>query len=316
MTKLSVVVAVFNEEDNIRPLIKSITEVFEGSDLDYEIIIVDDGSTDNTVGEVKNFLTNKLVLVELKGNFGQTAALKAGIDISEGDYIGTLDGDLQNDPLDLLLMHNLIIEKDCDFITGIRANRFDGFFLRKLPSRIANRIIGIISGTGIKDNGCGTKLFRADVLRELPLYGERHRFLPTLAALEGASFEQLNVNHHPRIHGKSKYGLGRTFKVISDLMLLNFTRKYRQKPMYLFGTIGFIASFLGIAILVYMLIEKLGGHDIWGRPLLLLGILLLLFGFQIISTGLLIDAVIRNSYETDRLKPYKIKRVVKADQKA
>lgn len=316
MAKLSIVVAVYNEEENINPLIKRITEVFVNSKLDYEIIFVDDGSTDNTVSEIKNNLGNKVILVELKGNFGQTAALKAGIDTAEGDFIGTLDGDLQNDPVDLPLMYDLIIEKDCDFITGIRGNRFDGFILRKLPSRIANWIIRIISGTGIKDNGCGTKLFRADVLRELPLYGERHRFLPTLAAIEGARFEQVIVSHHPRIHGKSKYGLGRTFKVISDLILLNFTRKYRQKPMYLFGTIGVIASFLGMAILVYMLIEKLTGHDIWGRPLLLLGILLLLFGFQIISTGLLIDAVIRDSYETDRLKPYKIKRVVKAGKEA
>ncbi len=313
MTKLSVVVAVYNEEENISPLINRISEVFEKAIFDYEIIIVDDGSTDNTITEVKKYLDSKVILVELKGNYGQTAALKAGIDIAEGKFIGTLDGDLQNDPLDLPIMYDLILEKDCDFITGIRANRFDGFFLRKIPSRIANWVIRIISGTGIKDNGCGTKLFRADVLRELPLYGERHRFLPTLAALEGARYEQVNVSHHPRIHGKSKYGLGRTFKVISDLILMNFIRKYRQKPMYLFGTLGFISSFIGMAILIYMLIEKLGGHDIWGRPLLLLGILMLLFGFQIISTGLLLDAVIRTTYETDRLKPYKIKRVVKAE---
>lgn len=313
MAKISIVVALFNEEENINPLVKNICDAFDTSGMNYEIVLVDDGSTDNTRAEIRKVLNDKIILVELKGNFGQTAALKAGIDTAEGEFIATLDGDLQNDPVDLPMMYDLLQEKDCDFVTGIRKNRYDGFVLRKIPSRIANRIVRMISRTGIKDNGCGTKIFRAEVLKELPLYGERHRFLPTLAALEGASFEQVDVNHHPRIHGKSKYGLGRTFKVISDLILLHFSKKYRQKPMYLFGTVGVISSVIGAAILIYMLVEKFLGHDIWGRPLMLLGILLLLFGFQIISTGLLIDAVIRNSYEADRLKPYKIRRVVKAD---
>ena len=178
---------------------------------------------------------------------------------------------------------------------------------------MANWIIRKITGTKIRDNGSGIKLFKADIIKELPLYGERHRFLPTLAVLEGASVEQVNVRHHPRIHGKSKYGLGRTLKVVSDLILLQFSRKYRHKPMYLFGPAGVITSLAGFVILIYLFIEKLMGHDIWGRPIMLLSILLILFGFQIISTGLLIDAVIRNIYETDKVKPYKIKRVVKAE---
>ena len=208
---------------------------------------------------------------------------------------------------------NLLIEKDCDFVIGIRANREDGYILRKIPSYFANWIIRKITGTKIRDNGSGIKLFKADIIKELPLYGERHRFLPTLAVLEGASVEQVNVRHHPRIHGKSKYGLGRTLKVISDLILLQFSQKYRHKPMYLFGPVGFITSLAGFVILIYLFIEKLMGHDIWGRPIMLLSILLILFGFQIISTGLLIDAVIRNIYETDKVKPYKIRRVVKAE---
>ena len=211
------------------------------------------------------------------------------------------------------MMLNLLNEKDCDFVIGIRANREDGFIFRKIPSFMANWIIRKITGTKIRDNGSGIKLFKADIIKELPLYGERHRFLPTLAVLEGASVEQVNVRHHPRIHGKSKYGLGRTLKVISDLILLQFSQKYRHKPMYLFGPVGFITSLAGFVILIYLFIEKLMGHDIWGRPIMLLSILLILFGFQIISTGLLIDAVIRNIYETDKVKPYKIRRVVKAE---
>ena len=313
MVKISIVVALYNEEENISPLIAKIDRAFQTGDIVYEAILVNDGSTDSTANEIMRKVSEKVTLVDLRRNYGQTAALKAGVDQADGDYIATLDGDLQNDPEDLPMMLNLLNEKDCDFVIGIRANRDDGFILRKIPSFMANWIIRKITGTKIRDNGSGIKLFKAHIIKELPLYGERHRFLPTLAVLEGASVEQVNVRHHPRIHGKSKYGLGRTLKVISDLILMQFSRKYRQKPMYLFGSAGVITSLAGFVILIYLFIEKLMGHDIWGRPIMLLSILLILFGFQLISTGLLVDVVIRNIYETDKVKPYKIKRVVKAE---
>ena len=313
MVKISIVVALYNEEENIRPLITGINKAFQSGEIEYEVILVNDGSTDGTASEIMKQVSDKVTFVDLKKNYGQTAGLKAGVDQADGNYIATLDGDLQNDPEDLPMMLNLLMEKDCDFVIGIRANREDGYILRKIPSYFANWIIRKITRTKIKDNGSGIKLFKAEVIKELPLYGERHRFLPTLAVLEGASVEQVNVRHHPRIHGKSKYGLGRTFKVISDIILLQFSRKYRQKPMYLFGSVGVVTSLAGFVILIYLFIEKLMGHDIWGRPIMLLSILLILFGFQIISTGLLIDAVIRNTYETEKVKPYKIKRVVKAE---
>ncbi len=313
MVKISIVVALYNEEENISPLIANIDKAFQSGNIEYEAILVNDGSTDSTADEIRRQVGVKVTLVDLKRNYGQSAAIKAGVDQADGDYIATLDGDLQNDPEDLPMMLNLLKERDCDFVTGIRATRHDRFIQRKIPSYIANWMIRKIAGTNIRDNGSGIKLFKADIIKNLPLYGERHRFLPTLAVLEGASVEQVNVRHHPRIYGRSKYGLGRTLKVISDLILLQFSRKYLQKPMYLFGSAGVVTSLAGFVILIYLFIEKLMGRDIWGRPIMLLSILLILFGFQIISTGLMIDTVVRNTYETEKAKPYKIKEIVKAE---
>jgi glycosyltransferase involved in cell wall biosynthesis len=313
MGKLSIIIAVYNEEDNIKPLITSINKVFLNSGIDYEVIFIDDGSVDRTANVIREFVNNNITLIELKRNFGQTAALKAGIDNSDGEYIATLDGDLQNDPEDLLIMLDLIKKTDSDIVTGIRVNRKDDFLLRKIPSYAANYIIRKVTHTKIIDNGCGIKIFKSNILKELPLYGERHRFLVSLAVLEGASIEQINVKHHPRVHGKSKYGLGRTLKVISDLILMTFLKKYGQKPMHLFGTTGVITSLAGAIILIWLLIQKIQGYDIWGRPLMMLGILLIFIGFQIISTGLILDMIIRKDYETNSIKPYKIKRVSRVE---
>jgi glycosyltransferase involved in cell wall biosynthesis len=313
MVKLSVIIAVYNEEDNIKPLINSINNALQQSGTEYEVIFVDDGSVDNTAKMIRENISRNITLIELKRNFGQTAAMKAGIDHASGEYIATLDGDLQNDPEDLLMMLDLIRKNDCDIITGIRADRHDDFFMRKIPSVIANFVVRKVTHTNIKDNGCGIKIFKSGILKELPLYGERHRFLASLAAMDGATVEQVEVKHHPRISGKSKYGLGRTLKVISDLILMNFSRKYSQKPMYLFGTIGIITILAGSAILLLLLVQKILGQDIWGRPIMILGVLLMFIGFQIISTGLILDLVIRNDYEKNAVKPYKIKRVSRAE---
>jgi len=313
MVKLSVIIAVYNEEDNIKPLINSINKALQHSGTEYEVIFVDDGSVDNTAKMLRENISRNITLIELKRNFGQTAAMKAGIDHASGEYIATLDGDLQNDPGDLLMMLDLIRKNDCDIITGIRADRHDDFFMRRIPSVIANFIVRKVTHTNIRDNGCGIKIFKSGILKELPLYGERHRFLASLAAMDGATVEQVEVKHHPRISGKSKYGLGRTLKVISDLILMNFSRKYSQKPMYLFGTIGIITILAGSVILLWLLIQKILGQDIWGRPIMILGVLLMFIGFQIISTGLILDLVIRNDYEKNAVKPYKIKRVSRAE---
>jgi glycosyltransferase involved in cell wall biosynthesis len=314
MVELSVIIAVYNEEENIKPLIDKINEAFLPGSTEHEVIFVDDGSIDNTPETIRDNIQPNISLVELKRNFGQTAALKAGIDQAKGKYIATLDGDLQNDPGDLLMMLDLIKKMDCDIVTGIRAGRRDDFFLRRIPSSVANFIVRKATQTNITDNGCGIKIFKSALLKEMPLYGERHRFLVSLAELDGASIEQVIVKHYPRVHGKSKYGLGRTLKVVSDLILMSFSRRYGQKPMYLFGKIGIIATLAGSIILLWLLIQKILGQDIWGRPIMILGVLLLFIGFQIISTGLILDSMTRNDYETNAKKPYKIKRISRAEQ--
>ena len=313
MINLSVIIAVYNEEENINPLITGINLALINSGLEYEVIFVDDGSSDNTIKKIRENIDGNITLIELKRNFGQTAAMKAGIDLAGGEYIATLDGDLQNDPEDLLMMLDLLRKNDIDIVTGIRAERQDDFFFRRIPSVVANFIVRKVTHTNIKDNGCGIKVFKSQVLKELPLYGERHRFLASLAAMDGATVAQVEVKHHPRVHGKSKYGLGRTMKVISDLMLMSFSRKYRQKPMYLFGTIGIITILSGSVILLWLLIQKIMGQDIWGRPVMILGVLLMFIGFQIISTGLILELVIRNDYESNSAKPYKIKSISRAE---
>ena len=313
MTKISIIIAVYNEKENIRPLIDSIRKVFPKGTMDYEIIFVDDGSCDDTPQMIRDCIDRDVILIELKKNFGQSAALKAGIDHASGDYIATLDGDLQNDPVDLPMMMEVLIRNDCDIVTGIRADRKDHFILRRIPSGIANYMARKVTRTDIRDNGCGIKVFRSEILKGIPLYGERHRFLASLAVLEGASVMQVIVRHHVRVHGKSKYGLGRTFKAISELMLMNFTRKYGEKPMYLFGPLGLVSSLAGTVILIWLLIQKIMGQDIWGRPIMILGVLLMFIGFQIISTGLILDHLVRRDFEADLTKSYKIKRITRAE---
>ena len=212
--KLSVVVCVYNEELNIKPQIERISQAL--INFDYEIIYVDDGSSDNTIKMLHEVKHNRLKIIEFKKNYGQSLALMAGIDHAEGEYIATMDGDLQNDPTDIPQMVQLAEEGGWDLVAGERANRKDGFILRKLPSRIANYLIRSLSGVRLKDYGCALKVFKADLAKDLGLYGELHRFIPVLAYLEGARITQIPVKHHAREFGTSKYGLNRTIKVISD----------------------------------------------------------------------------------------------------
>ena len=311
MKEISIVIAVHNEEENIKPLIDNIEQALRNK-LTYEVIFVDDGSTDNTANTVKKFIDSNIVLIELKRNVGQSGALQAGIDHATGKYIATMDGDLQNDAEDLPVMLDILKKNDCDFVTGIRENRSDKILTRKIPSYIANYIVRKITHTNIKDNGCGIKVFRSEILKEMYLYGEKHRFMASFAAMEGATYQQIPVKHHPRVHGKSKYGLNRTMKVVADLLLINFSRKFGQKPMYLFGTTGLLILLSGASILIFLLFQKIFGGNIWGRPIMILGILFVFVGFQTISTGLILDMLIRNIYEKNSTKPYKVKRISRA----
>ncbi len=303
--KLSLVISVFNEEDNIGPLIRKIGEALEK--YNYEIIFVDDGSTDSTVEKITQNGDTRVKAVVLNKNYGQTAALAAGIDHSDGDIIITLDGDLQNDPNDIPAMLRVMDEGNWDVVAGRRAFRKDSFFLKKLPSKIANFMIRRITGVYINDYGCTLKVFKASVAKNLGLYGDLHRFIPILAKLEGASITEMNVTHHPRISGKTKYGLGRTFRVMSDLLLMVFFQKYLQRPMHLFGTLGILTFGLGMILNIYLLTVKLMGHDIWGRPLLILAITLTIGGIQLITSGLIAEIIMRTYYESQDKKTYRIK---------
>jgi glycosyltransferase involved in cell wall biosynthesis len=305
--KISVVVCVYNEEENIRPMVQQIRDALRG--LSYEIIYVDDGSTDNTVGEVVAVMGGDLRLIELQKNYGQSSALAAGIDAAVGEYIVTIDGDLQNDPSDIPMMLEMAETGDWDLVAGIRKNRKDGVFLRKVPSRLANYIIRSSTGVKIKDYGCTLKVFKSDIAKNLGLYGELHRFIPVLASLEGARITQVDVKHHARQHGKSKYGIGRTFRVVSDLMLMLFFKRYMSKPMHLFGNLGLLLLLAGVAISIYLLVVKIMGEDIWGRPLLILGVLLLLAGIQLITVGIAAELQMRTYYESQKKKPYRIRKI-------
>jgi glycosyltransferase involved in cell wall biosynthesis len=305
--KISIVICLYNEEDSIKPLILSIDKALYG--LDFEVLMVDDGSGDRTVQEVKNNARPWLRLIQLRKNYGQSSALAAGIDHALGDYIVTMDGDMQNDPADIPLMLSTIESGEDDMVTGYRENRQDNF-ARKLPSLLANYLIRKTTQIKIRDYGCTLKIFKSYVAKDLKLYGELHRFIPVLASLEGATrIRQIPVRHHARQYGKSKYGMGRTMKVISDLLLLLFLKKYMQRPMHLFGSAGILLSVAGGAINIYLLILKLMGHDIWGKPLLMLGILLLVAGIQMITIGLITEILMRTYYESQGKKPYAIKSI-------
>ncbi|MEL7006769.1 MAG: glycosyltransferase family 2 protein, partial [Bacteroidota bacterium] len=285
--KISLVIPVMNEEDNIQPLFESIGNALSG--LDYEVVMVDDGSTDKTVANIREFGSGHVKAVILQKNYGQTTAMAAGIEAADGDYIVTLDGDLQNDPSDIVSMIDKLEAENLDVVAGIRSNRKDGMFLRKIPSGIANAMIRKLTGVYLHDYGCTLKVFKKDIAKNLGLYGELHRFIPVLAQLQGANMAEMSVKHHARRFGTSKYGLGRTFKVISDLVLVVFFQKYLQRPMHLFGTAGIITFGLGVLINIYLLVLKILGEEIGGRPLLVLGITLVLGGIQLITIGIVAE---------------------------
>ena len=310
MTELSVVIPLYQEEDNVLELIKQVREALT-SCVKYELILVDDGSTDTTVSQAKSLLMNHEKIIEFNRNYGQSAAMSAGIEYASGDYIVTLDGDLQNDPKDIMMMLSMMKDRQCDLVAGWRKNRKDGFLLRKLPSKIANYVIRRSTGVYLNDYGCTLKVFKKNVAKNLQLYGELHRFIPVLAYFNGAKIEEVVVNHRERIHGVSKYGIGRTFKVISDLMLMLFFKRYANQPMHLFGTLGLSLLLIGGGIETYLLILKCFGYAIGSRPLLAVGILCIVAALQLISMGFISEVMMRTYYESQNKKTYRVKHTTK-----
>ena len=255
----------------------------------------------------------KVQLIELKKNYGQSLALAAGIDYAEGEFIITMDGDLQNDPSDIPQMLSFALDDDYDVVTGIRQKRKDSL-VKKIPSKIANFLVRRVTKLDIKDNGCALKVFSRDIAKDLNLYGEMHRFITLLAHLEGAQIKQVPVKHHARNAGVSKYGLERVFKVVADMMLLLFIRKYFQRPIHLFGIFGFFMILLGVLINIYLLIVKFGfGEDIGTRPLLIFGLMFILAGIQVFTIGIVMELLIRTYYESQNKRPYRIKKVTIGD---
>ncbi|WP_276503950.1 glycosyltransferase family 2 protein [Terrimonas pollutisoli] len=307
MKSISVVVALYNEAGNIKALLEQTTAALQN--LNYELILVDDGSTDESVAVIRQHLQPHMKLVVLRKNYGQSAAMAAGIDAATGEFIATMDADLQNDPSDIPFMLDKMIAEDWDLVAGIRANRQDNV-IRKIPSRIANKIIRTTTGVTLHDYGCTLKVFRRDIAKNLGLYGDMHRFIPVLAAVQGTKMTEVPVKHHPRIHGKSKYGMGRTFRVMSDLLLILFMQKYFQRPMHIFGPAGLLSFFAGLLVNVYLLVLKIQGAQIGNRPLLILGVILLLAGLQLILFGFVAEILMRTYYESQHKKAYRIRSVV------
>lgn len=310
--KLSIVIPLYNEAPNLNNLLTNLRR--ELVMHKYEVILVDDGSTDNTIAQVKALHYNHFKVLVLNRNYGQTTAMKAGIDAAQGEYIVTMDGDMQNDPSDIPLLLNKVQLENWDVVAGYRLHRQDALLYRKLPSRIANSLIRFSTGIKLRDYGCSLKIFKASVAKNLELYGELHRFIPVLAHIQGAKITEIPVRHHPRTRGRSKYGISRVLKVASDLLLMLFFLKYWAKAMHLFGSAGILTFLAGSGMLFYLLIVKLLGADVGDRPLLNLGVLMILAGIQFVFFGFIAEMLLRLKYKSKNTTPYHIKEVYEAPE--
>jgi glycosyltransferase involved in cell wall biosynthesis len=309
---ISVIVPVYNEAPNLKPLIKQILEVMRSMGDAFELILVDDGSTDSSrvlLGDMKRNCP-ELLVVFLRRNFGQSAAMTAGFDYAKGEIVVTMDGDLQNDPNNIPQLINKLAE-GYDLVNGWRKDRQDAVVSRRLPSVIANRLIGIATGVKLHDYGCSLKAYTGDLAKNLLLYGELHRFIPVLARFYGARIGEVVVTHHPRTMGKSKYRIGRTSRVILDLVLMLFFQRFATRPLQLFGLSGGLLLSSGVVIELYLTWVKLfQGLDIGGRPLLLLGALLIITGIVLVGIGLCAELVIRTYYESTGKRIYTVREVL------
>jgi glycosyltransferase involved in cell wall biosynthesis len=306
--RISVIVPLYNEADNVAPLAEAIIAVLDKQNQPYEIVLVNDGSRDETKARLDELAerSDKCKIVHLRRNFGQTAAIMAGIDFAEGDIIVPIDGDLQNDPADIPRLVAKI-DEGYDVCSGWRKNRKDNPLIRTLPSHIANAMISCISGVSLRDYGCTLKAYRREVLKGVRLYGEMHRFIPIYASWVGATVTEIEVAHHPRIHGKSHYGLLRTFKVILDLMVVKFLSGYMQKPIYVFGGFGLLNFLFSFVCAGFMIYFKWWGHKSFIQtPLPQLVVLFMLMGFMSILIGLIAELLMRTYYESQHKAVYAI----------
>ncbi len=320
---LTIIVPVYNEEANLRPLQAEIAAALEPLDLAYEVLYIDDGSRDGSAAAVRALHEEdaRVVLVRFRRNFGQTAAFVAGFHLARGRVIVTLDADRQNDPADIPALLARLEASGADVVNGWRRNRQDGFLLRRLPSRLANGLITRATGVRLHDRGCSMRAFRREVVRDLRLYGELHRFIPELVNDAGYTMVEEAVSHRPRVAGASKYGLSRTFRVILDLFTVLFLRRYAARPMHLFGYIAILSGGIGGIIGGSLALQKIwagvtGGWEgfyaarIGDRPLLLLAVLLVILGVQFLVTGLVAELVVRTYHESQEKPIYRIEAII------
>ena len=309
--QVSVVIPVFNEEGNLTPLHQALTEALEG--WLYELVYVDDGSVDSSRAELEQLAAEDdehVVLVELRRNFGQTAAIAAGIDHASGEVIVMIDADMQNDPADIPAMLDKIREGN-DVVSGWRKNRQDAFVTRTVPSNVANWLISRVTGVPLHDYGCTLKAYRREVLKGFRLYGEMHRFIPAYAASVGAKMVEIPVRHHPRVRGKAKYGLERTVKVVLDLFTVKFLLSYANKPIYLFGGTGVGLLLASLLVLIALVARRLLYDEHMVRsPLLLMTVMLFILGMQSIMMGLMAELLARTYHESQAKPTYTVRRVL------
>lgn len=313
--RLSLVVPLYNEQDNVEPLLAGIHAALADYPMPWELIVVDDGSSDGTHERLRDAARRwgrHVRVLELQRNFGQTAAMQAGIDAARGEVIATLDGDLQNDPADIPRLVGRLLSEDLDLVVGWRRNRQDNVWLRTIPSRIANRLIGNITQVRLHDYGCSLKVYRATVIKEVRLYGEMHRFIPAWMSVRTAPqrIREEVVNHRARVHGESKYGISRTFRVLVDLLSVYFFLRFLTRPGHFFGRIGLVSGGLGTLLLGWLFAQKLLlGANIGTRPLLLVAVLLVLMGVQFLTTGVLSELITRTYFASSASRPYVIRSV-------
>jgi len=307
---LSIVIPIKDEKDNLPRLHERVSAALGNFPASYEIVLVDDGSTDGSHIEMATLAARdaRVKVVRLRRNFGQSAAMQAGIDFAQGDIIITMDGDLQNDPADIPMLVETLRKGDLDAVFGMRANRQDTFINRKLPSNLGNWLIRKVTGVEIKDMGCTLRAIKSDLAKSLTLYGEMHRFIPVLVQHAGATFVQVPVQHHPRTAGKTKYNITRTFRVLLDLITVKFMQSYLTRPMHVMGFAGMLAMILGIGcLLATAAVKWWDGTSMIRNPLLHLSVMLELVGVQFISTGLLGELVTRTYFESQGKRAYLVR---------
>lgn len=310
--EISIVLPVYNEEKNIPVLFDRLSKEMLRVKRSFEIIAVDDGSKDKSVEALRAIaVKNKEVhIIEFKTNFGQTAALSAGIEHAVGDVIVSMDSDLENDPADIVRLLDKL-DEGYDVVSGWRQNRWEGAFLtRRLPSMAANWLISRLTRVHLNDYGCTLKAYRSDVIKDVKLYGEMHRFIPAYASWQGGKVTELKVNHEPRRYGKSNYGLGRVFRVLLDLVVVVFMHRYMNRPMHFFGAWGFLSAALGVvAGFTAVLLRLFGVADLVETPLPILATLLILVGVQLVLFGVIAEILMRTYYESQDKRPYVIKKL-------